>query len=61
MWKGKLVKNNEIALIAKTTANKRRKLEQVARKFLSYEVPCILWIGGTANRDYEKWSQSILQ
>ena len=54
-WKGRIAKENEVVLLAKTSKNKFGKLENEAKKIHSYEIPCIMLIDAKANKEYEKW------
>jgi len=54
-WKGKITKSNEYAMIAKTNNKNFKKLEDEVKKIHSYEIPCILKINATANREYIEW------
>jgi len=54
-WKEKLENNKEIVLLAKTTNKKSNTVEKEVKKIHSYDIPCIIKINATANKDYEKW------
>ena len=60
-WKGKIVDDNENAIIAKTNKKNFGKVENEVRKLHSYEIPCILKIGATANKDYENWANKEME
>ena len=54
-WKGKITKSNEHVMIAKTSNKNFKKLVIEVKKIHSYEIPCILKINATANKEYEEW------
>ena len=54
-WKGKIVKDKENVIIAKTSNKNFKKLESEVKKIHSYEIPCILRITATANKEYQEW------
>ena len=43
-------------MIAKTNNKNFKKLVDEVKKVHSYEIPCILKINATANKEYEKWA-----
>lgn len=43
-WEGKVVEDNEVVLIAKTTLEKQPALENSVKEIHSYSVPCIIFI-----------------
>lgn len=59
-WKGKIAKENETAIIAKTNNKNFKKLVDEVRKLHSYSIPCILRIDAAANKDYEAWAKKEL-
>ena len=54
-WKGKITKSNEHVMIAKTSNKNFKKLEFEVKKMHSYEIPCILRINASANKEYNEW------
>ena len=54
-WKGKITKSYEYVMIAKTNNKNFKKLESEVKRIHSYEVPCILRMNATANKEYEIW------
>ena len=54
-WKGKITKSNEHVMIAKTSDKNFKKLENEVKKIHSYQIPCILKINATANKEYQAW------
>ena len=54
-WKGKIAKSNEYAIIAKTNDKNFKKLELEVKRLHSYEIPCILRLNATANKEYQAW------
>lgn len=59
-WNGKIAKENETAIIAKTSNKNFKKMANEARKLHSYSIPCILRIDAAANRDYGAWAEKEL-
>ncbi|MBW2966233.1 divalent-cation tolerance protein CutA [Candidatus Woesearchaeota archaeon] len=60
-WKGKLQKDKEFVLLAKTQKNKLYSLEKEVKGIHSYEIPCILQINAKANKEYERWLKNELK
>ncbi len=60
-WKGKLINDNENAIIAKTSNKNFKELEKEVKKIHSYTIPCILKINAVANKDYEAWANKELK
>ena len=55
-WKGKVEKDLEVILLAKTTLEMMEKLTKMVKEKHDYECPCIIWLpieGG--NPDYLAW------
>ncbi len=55
-WKGKLEKDREVAMVAKTTAGMLQHLTEFVRQHHSYECPCLVALpveGG--NQDFLQW------
>ena len=42
-------------MIAKTSDKNFKKLENEVKKIHSYQIPCILKINATANKEYQAW------
>ena len=60
VWKKKLVKANEVLLIAKTTEARYPELEEKVRKMHSAEVPEIIALeAGKALEEYAEWVEEI--
>lgn len=55
LWKGKIVKDNEYAIICKTLKKNIRKIKENVAKIHSYECPCIVFWKAKANAKYKKW------
>ena len=60
-WKGKLQKDKEFVLLAKTQKNKLYSLEKEVKGIHSYEIPCILQINAKANKVYGEWLKNELK
>ena len=60
-WKGKLQKDKEFVLLAKTQKNKSLSLEKEVRGIHSYEIPCILQINAKANKEFGEWLKNELK
>ena len=56
-WQGEIANSAENLLIAKTMSKKFKDAEKEIKKVHSYNVPCILRIDATANKEYEKWME----
>ena len=54
-WNNRIVNENENAIMAKTSSKNFKKIASEAKKIHSYEIPCILRINATANKEYENW------
>lgn len=54
-WKGKIINDNEFAIIAKTTNKNYEKIKSEVKKIHSYKIPCILKIKAGANEEYGAW------
>ena len=55
-WKGEIVEDEEVVLIAKSTAKQVEALTEKVKELHSYEVPCVVALeidGG--NQDYLQW------
>jgi periplasmic divalent cation tolerance protein len=56
-WKGKLVEENEWAMIAKCAKSKIKKVEKRILALHPHEVPAILWHEEKATPAYAKWAE----
>ena len=54
-WKKRIVNDNEVVILAKTTNKNYEKIKKEVKKLHSYDVPCILKFNIKANSEYEKW------
>jgi len=54
-WKGKVNRENEIALVIKTSESKWKDVKSEVERMHPYDVPCITKINAEANEEYEKW------
>lgn len=58
-WKGKLEKEDEWLILAKTMPEKFEKLKKKVKKAHSYDIPCIAAIPLVdVNEDYLEWAES---
>ncbi|MBS3069491.1 divalent-cation tolerance protein CutA [Candidatus Micrarchaeota archaeon] len=57
-WKGKLQKQKEYVLIAKTTPASAKKAKKEIERLHPYELPCILQTSADANEKYAKWAKA---
>lgn len=55
-WKNKIANDSENVIIAKTSDENFNKVESEVKKIHSYEIPCILRINATANKEYGAWA-----
>lgn len=55
-WKGKIQKENEIAMIVKTKAKLVDKITKRVKEIHSYETPCIISLSiEKGNKEFLKW------
>ncbi|MBI1970258.1 divalent-cation tolerance protein CutA [Candidatus Woesearchaeota archaeon] len=54
-WKGKMMDDNEVVLLCKTTKNRADAAEREIKRVHSYKCPCIIKIPCKANKEYEQW------
>jgi periplasmic divalent cation tolerance protein len=54
-WKGKIANDKEIVALLKTKKENWVKVKKEAAKMHPYEVPCIIKLNVSANKEYEKW------
>ena len=60
-WKNKLKREKEHILLAKTENNKFSKIKTLVKQIHSYEIPCILKINITSNKEYTNWLKGQLK
>lgn len=60
-WQGKIANDSENVIIAKTNNKNFKKIGIEVKKMHSYEIPCILKINATANKEYEAWANKELR
>lgn len=59
-WEGKIIKDREIVLIAKTLKKNFTEIKREVKKLHSYETPCILSLPVIkVNREYLDWLKGI--
>jgi periplasmic divalent cation tolerance protein len=54
-WKGKIVNDNEYAILAKTLKKNYAKIQKEVKKIHSYDIPCICMIDAKSNKQYDAW------
>jgi periplasmic divalent cation tolerance protein len=54
-WKGKIINEQEHAMIAKSISRHFEKIVEEVKAAHSYETPCIEKINAGANKEYLKW------
>jgi periplasmic divalent cation tolerance protein len=54
-WEGKLCRDNECIVFAKTSKKKAKQCEQRIKDLHSYELPAIVFLPARASREYEVW------
>jgi len=57
-WKGKLQKEKEFILLAKTTPSKAKRAASALLASHPYKIPCVLKLKADANEEYAKWVKS---
>ena len=60
-WKGKMMNEAENVIIAKTNEGNFNKVVNEVKKIHSYEIPCILKINSSANKEFEKWADKEMR
>ena len=60
-WKGKMMNEAENVIIAKTNEGNFNKVVNEVKKIHSYEIPCILRIDSSANKEFEKWADKEMR
>jgi len=60
-WKGKIEKNSESAIVAKTESSLVDSVVSAVKRVHSYELPCILAVPiEKGNEDYLKWIGEVV-
>jgi periplasmic divalent cation tolerance protein len=54
-WEGKIAEGKEFVLLMKTAENNFESIKKEAKRMHSYDVPCILKIKASANKEYDDW------
>ncbi|WP_269622528.1 divalent-cation tolerance protein CutA [Prochlorococcus marinus] len=54
-WKDKLVNGDEVQLLIKTRLDLIHKVNDLIKKFHSYEVPEIIYLNACASKEYKEW------
>ena len=54
-WKNAVQREGEWVSIMQTSDRHWKQIVKTIEKLHSYEVPCIIRLNASANRDYEKW------
>ena len=58
-WKGEVCRDTEVALLAKTTADRFDRVAASIRELHSYETPCVVaWPIAAGDPDYASWVRS---
>ncbi|RJO59736.1 divalent-cation tolerance protein CutA [Candidatus Parcubacteria bacterium] len=60
-WRGKLVEETEVILIAKTVPKKYRDIVKLVEKIHPYSTPCIIKLTVEANKKYSAWLKKQIQ
>ena len=60
-WQGKIINEKENVIIAKTNNKNFKKIMVEVKKIHSYQIPCILKINTTANKEYEDWANKEIR
>src|SRR3989344_2022345 len=60
-WNNKIVNDNENVIIAKTNNKNFNKVENEVKKIHSYEIPCILKINASSNKEYLQWASKEMK
>lgn len=60
VWKRKVEKVREVALLLKTKERHFKAVEKIIKKLHSYDTPCIIgWGVDKVNKEYLEWLQSV--
>jgi periplasmic divalent cation tolerance protein len=54
-WEGRVAKESEYVLLAKTVKEKLGQTEKEIKKVHPYKIPCIIKISAEANKEYSDW------
>ncbi len=60
-WQGIIMDEKENVIIAKTSNKNFKKLVNEVKKIHSYEIPCILRVNATANKEYRAWANKEMK
>lgn len=60
-WQGKLCKDKECVVFAKTSENKAKQCEARIKEMHSYELPAIIFMPAKASKEYEKWVNETIR
>jgi len=61
-WKGKIQKDNETVLLAKSKKEKFKSIELAVKKIHSYDIPLIeCWDVSDVNKEYLDWLEKELK
>ena len=60
-WSNKIAKHSENVIIVKTNNKNFKKVENEVKKIHSYDIPCILRLNATANKEYGKWAKKEMR
>ena len=60
-WKGKLCKDNECIVFAKTSERKAEQCGKRIKELHSYELPAIIFLTAKASKEYGKWVDDSLR
>jgi len=61
-WKGKIEKNDEVVLLAKSKKEKFKSIELAVKKIHSYDIPLIeSWDISDVNKEYLDWLEKELK
>lgn len=62
VWKGKIEKVREVALLLKTQTKHFKAVEKMIKKLHSYEEPCIIgWKADKINKEYLNWLNLVVK
>jgi len=61
LWKGKIVRDKEYAIIAKALMRKHRDIHKEIKKHHSYTIPSIDIIPTKANKEFVRWLKEELR
>lgn len=55
LWNGEIKEGEEIVTLLKTTKENTKKVEEEIKKIHDYDIPCIIELEASANKEYEDW------